>query len=93
MNNNTIFIQSPREILDYTFDFTDWLNGTSNISDSIITVDPNTDLVVSKTNTTKFVRIIVSGGVAGTKYKIRCKILTDTSLAKEAVITIHVKDN
>lgn len=90
--DNTSFIQSPREVLDYTFDFTDWLDGKTTIASAVVT--PGTGITVaSQSNTTTAVRIVVSGGTVNTKYKIKCKVTTANGLQKESVMTIQIKEN
>lgn len=98
MNNNVTFIQSPREVLDYTFDFTSWLNSLSIIeqvqTEVVPSTNPNADMEIAfvEFDSTK-VRVIVKGGGVGTKNKIRCTITTSTGLVKESHIFVTVQDN
>lgn len=101
MNYNVAFIQSPRERLDYTFDFTDWLQGQSNLDADSVYVSDFVDVTVSPANELnidavdveqKRVKVVLSGGTLNTTYKIRCLITTTTNILKEAVITVTVKD-
>ena len=70
-------IKDPDAVLDYTFDWTDWLAGDA-ISSYTITVPSgitkNSDSEVS----TGKIQMFLSGGTAGVTYPIACKILTAT---------------
>ena len=101
MNYNVAFIQSPRERLDYTFDFTDWLQGQVTLdADSVyvtdyvdVTVSPSNELNIDAVEAEqKRVKVFLSGGILNKTYKIRCLITTTTNILKEAVITVTIKD-
>lgn len=101
MNYNVAFIQSPRERLDYTFDFTDWLQGQSSLdADSVyvsdfvdVTIAPENELNIDAvTIEQKTVKVFLSGGLVDKTYKVRCLITTTTNVLKESVITVTIKD-
>ena len=89
--------KDPDEVLDYTIDWkgtNDPVLTTSEvISTSVWTVPSGlTKDSDSKTNTTA--TVVLSGGVAGTKYQIANKIVTDSSPARtyERTVNLRVKE-
>lgn len=94
MSASIAFVQSPREKIDYVFDFTEWLDGTRTINDASVSVEPDEDIVITNIQVAdNTVTIEVSEGVANGKYRIKCRIVTDTGLAKESVIVINIIEN
>lgn len=88
------FQKQPDEILDYDVDYTEWF---SNRADAPATVDPIAVTaeagitVVGSSITGNVVKVILSGGVAGTKYKVTVRLTTTAGLVKEADFTVLVK--
>jgi hypothetical protein len=67
-------IKDPDSVLDYAFDWTEWL-GTDNISTSSWTV-PLGLAEVTNTKTAKTATVWLSGGTAGSRYIITNQITT-----------------
>lgn len=84
------FVKDPDEVLDYTFDWSTWLNGDTIASDTV-TVD--TGLTKdSDSNDTDSVTVWLSGGTAGTAYKVSSKIVTAAGRTAERTIIITVRE-
>jgi len=93
------FIQQPREALYYTIDYTCFFDATvSEILDPgppTIIISPITTpiLVVVGQRFSDFqIRMLVSGGLDGTRYKIEVVVGTDQGQIKEDEFKITVRD-
>lgn len=82
------FQKDPDEVLDYTFNWTDWLEPGETISSSVITVTGGI-ILNSQSNTTFRATCFVSGGNSGVPYAVKDTIVT--SLARTAVRTITIR--
>ena len=82
------FFKDPDSILDYAFDWSDWLESAETISSHVITVD--TGLTKdSDSESSGLVTIWLSGGTAGTDYTVACKIVTSLSRTDERSVLIQ----
>jgi hypothetical protein len=80
--------KDPESVLDYTIDWSDFLNAGDTISSNTYTVD--TGLTASSsTNTTTTTTVTLSGGTAGTVYTVKCSITTSAS--RTAIRRFRVK--
>lgn len=88
MATNT-FIKDPSAVLDYVFDWSDWLATGEVISSHVITVD--TGLTKdSDSEASGIVTVWLSGGTAGENYKVACLITTSAGRTDERTIWIKV---
>jgi len=77
-------------VLDYTFDWTAWLD---DVADSIATRVANADAGIAVDSSAiagKKVIIWLSGGTVGTTYRVECKITTAGGRTDERSIFIKV---
>ena len=82
-------LKDPSAVLDYAFDWTKWLATGETITDHTITAD--TGIVVdSSTENAGIVTVWLSGGEAGTNYRVACKIVTSAGRTDERTIWIKV---
>lgn len=87
------FTKQPAEILDYDVDFTDWFSNRTDAPVSFVVVAETGITVLSSTRVGNVVKVILSGGTNGTKYKITVRVTTTPgSLVKEADFTVTVKE-
>lgn len=87
----TNFIKDPDAVLDYVFDWTEWLTSGETIFTHTITVD--TGLTKdSDSELDGYVTIWLSGGTAGINYTVACKIVTSDSRTDERSITIKCQE-
>lgn len=85
------FTQRVEEVLDYDFDFTDWL-GADTITGSSVTSTPS-GLTVSTTYTNKVAKVWCSGGTSGTCYDVQLTITTFAGRTKERCLLLRVTDD
>ena len=84
-------LKDPSAVLDYVFDWTEWLATGETITDHTITADTGIT-VDSSTEDTGKVTVWLSGGTAGQNYKVACKITTSAGRTDERTIWIKVTD-
>jgi len=86
------FNKDPQAVLDYTIDWTKWLD---EVGDSIATstwIVPTGLTKVTETNTTKLATVWLSGGTAGTNYTVTNRIMTVAGRTDDRSITIRVQE-
>lgn len=81
--------KDPSDVLDYGFDYSSWMDTGDSISTSTWTV-PDGITKTSQSNDDDHTTIWVSGGTAGTKYRITNKIVTDEGRTLERSFDIVV---
>ena len=91
------FVKDPSAILDYKFDWSDWLSGGEVISNYEITIDPDeaTELVEDSSSITdagESVTVWMSGGLHNRAYAVACKIETDGNRTDERTMLIKVRN-
>ena len=82
-------LKDPSAVLDYVFDWTEWLATGETITDHTITADTGIT-VDSSTELDGKVTVWLSGGTAGQNYKVACKITTSAGRTDERTIWIKV---
>jgi hypothetical protein len=86
-----VFQKDPQALLDYGFDWTQWLAEGEEIVDCEVTAGSGITNVYN-TNTSGSVIVWLSGGTPGKRYDITCHILTSGSRIDERTIKIDVKN-
>jgi len=84
-------LKDPSAVLDYVFDWTEWLATVETITDHTITADTGIT-VGSSTEDAGKVTVWLSGGTAGINYKVACKITTTAGRTDERTIWITVRE-
>ena len=87
---NNLFTKDPDAVLDYTIDWSDWLD-SDTISTSTWTVASGITKD-SDTNTTTTATIWLSSGTAGTQYTVINHIITAAGREDDRSIYIMVED-
>ena len=82
-------LKDPSAVLDYVFDWTEWLATVETITDHTITADTGIT-VNSSTESDGKVTVWLSGGTAGINYKVACLITTTAGRTDERTIWIKV---
>jgi hypothetical protein len=77
----SVFYKDPDAVLDYTFDWSDWLTGVETIASYDITAETGIT-VDSDSNDTDSVTVWLSGGTASVKYTVGCEITTNSVPAR-----------
>ena len=85
------YTKDPSAILDWAYDWTDWLAAAETITDHTITADTGIT-VDSSTEDAGKVTVWLSGGTAGINYKVACKITTSAGRTDERTIWIKVSN-
>lgn len=87
----TNMLKDPNAVLDYAFDWSDWLESSEIINTHTIIVD--TGITKDSDNESSgIVTIWLSGGTAGTNYTLACKIVTNEGRTDERSITIKCQE-
>lgn len=86
------FEKQPNDVQDYDINYTRYLRGLSDTPQSFEVVVPTGITLVASSLTGNVVKVWLSGGTAGAKYKITTRLTTVGGRVKEAEITIHVKE-
>ena len=90
-------LKDPSAVLDYVFDWTEWLATGETIAvdsetgEKLITITADTGIAVdSSTEDAGKVTVWLSGGTAGINYKVACLITTSAGRTDERTIWIKV---
>ncbi len=85
-------LKDPDAVLDYTFNWADWLDDVTDtistqemVAETGITVDSSS--VVSQT-----VVAWLSGGTVGTTYRVACRIVTAAGRTDDRSIYVKIKE-
>lgn len=84
------FLKDPSAVLDYEFDWSEWL-GSDTISSHTVTAGSGIT-VASSSATSTAVTAWLSGGTAGTSYVVTNRIVTTGGRTDERSITLQVLD-
>ena len=89
--SKTIIDKDPDSTLDYTADFSTYLTAITDTIASASVIVPTGITLDSSTNTTTSVTAWLSGGTAGTEYKITYRITTASVPARIDDRSIYVR--
>jgi len=84
-------LKDPSAVLDYVFDWNEWLATGETITDHTITADTGITVDSSAESDGK-VTVWLSGGTAGINYKVACLITTTAGRTDERTLWIRVVD-
>ena len=85
------FDKDPDDVVDYGFDYVNWLETGEEISGTPTWTVPSGLTKASQTNTTTTATAFFSGGTVGRTYLVSCKISTTASRTLERSFRVHVK--
>jgi hypothetical protein len=85
------WVKDPSAVLDWHWDWTDWLASGETISTSTVTVSAGMTLG-SSSNTGTSATAWLAGGTPGQPYLVANRIVTNQGRTDERSITIRVKD-
>ena len=91
------FVKDPSAVLDYKFDWSEWLASGEVISSHTVTLDPDvaTELVLDTsaiTDAGESVTVWLSGGQNHRAYDVTCEIETDGNRTDQRTMLIKVRD-
>ena len=82
--------KDPDAVLDWQFDWSDWLADSETISTPTITITPTGELAAGTPGINSgVVRVWLTGGTAGETYLVACKIVTSAGRTDERTIKIN----
>lgn len=86
------FTKQPAEVLDYDVDFNEWI-GEDSIESFTVHIDPPTGLTLEGSSAlNNVVKVLLSGGASGDKYKITVRATTVGNLVKEADFGLSIRE-
>lgn len=85
------FVKDPDAVLDYKFNWSDWLATGETISSATVTVQSGLSKD-SQTNSTTDVTVWLSGGANGQVYTVQCRITTNQLRTDDRTFLIRVSD-
>lgn len=86
------FLKDPGDRIDYTINFTDWLNGDTITGTPSWTV-PSGLTLYAQSNTTTAATVWLSGGTNNEEYVVVCQITTTGGRIKQQGFIVKVKDD
>ena len=84
-------LKDPSAVLDYVFDWTEWLAAAETITSHTVTV-PTGMTLESSTAASGIVTAWLSGGTVGTTYRVECLITTSAGRTDERSLWITVQE-
>lgn len=90
MDSPITFVKDPQAKLDYSVDWTQWLNGDT-ISSSSWDVPADLSLI-SQNYTTRVATVWIASGTVGQSYQVKNQIQTAAGRIDERTITILVRN-
>lgn len=85
------YIKDPEAILDYQWDWGDWLDSSETITSHTVTAE--TGLIVdSSSESDGAVTAWLSGGTAGDDYEVVCHVVTSAGREDDRTITIQARE-
>lgn len=85
------FTKDPDSILDYAFDWVDWLqHGEAITSHTVVAATGITK--DSDSETAGVVKVWLSGGIAGHRHNVSCKIATNLDRTEERSMRISCRE-
>lgn len=82
-------LKDPDAVLDFVFDWSDWLEEGESIDSYDLSVSPSGSLAVdSDSESSGVITVWLSGGTARNRYLLSCKITTDCTRIDERSMDI-----
>jgi hypothetical protein len=88
----TTFKKDPNAVLDYTFDWAPYLTPIGDTIASVTWVLSTGLTKVSQSNTSTSATAFVSGGVAGEKATLTCRIVTTGGRTDDRSVTLKIEE-
>jgi hypothetical protein len=86
------FIKDPNAVLDYKWDWTDWLPTGDTITTANVTIASGDVTLNSQSNTTSDVTAWVSAGTANTKATLTARVTTAQGRTDDRTITLVIQE-
>ena len=92
MSISNVFVKDPNALLDYGFDWSQWLDEGEVINSYTITTGCGITKASDISTTSGSVIVWLSEGTAGNRYSVACRITTSSGRIDERTIKIDVRD-
>lgn len=87
----TTYMKDPESLLDWSWNWSDWLETGETITSHTVTVPTGLTLDASN-EAAGVVTAWISGGTANNRYRVECKITTSEGRTDERSITLSVQE-
>jgi hypothetical protein len=87
----TSFIKDPNAVLDYKWDWTQWLPSGDTISTALVTIADGDVAINSQSNTTTSVTAWISAGTVSTKAHLTARVVTAQGRTDDRTIELIVQ--
>lgn len=85
------FTKDPDAVLDYRFDWSDWLETGDAIATHTVSADTGITVDSSSiTDSSTSVTVWLSGGTVGATYDVACLIVTSAGRTDERTVSVRV---
>lgn len=88
---DNVFDKDPNAVLDYLWDWSDWLAASETISTAVFTVPAGLTLS-SQSNTTTTATVFLSGGTVGAGYQVTLRITTNQGRTEDRSIYLRCRE-
>lgn len=85
------FAKDPNAVLDYVFDWSDWLASGETITTAAMTVEAGVTKD-SETNTTTTHTVWLSGGTVGSRYRVTSRVTTNQNRTDDRSAMVRVSN-
>ncbi len=86
------FNKQPAEVVDYDIDYSEWLTAGDNVQSAAVVVSPAGLTVESVFVNDPRVKLWLSGGTDGQRYKLTVTTTTADGRVKQDEFSVRVKD-
>lgn len=91
----SVFPKDPQSEVDFSLDWTDWLTSGELITGALWSIAPS-DLASPTLGAAQSVgavqSIFVSGGEAGSRYRLACQVETDAGRTADRSLTLRIME-
>jgi hypothetical protein len=85
------FIKDPNAVLDYQWDWTNWLPVGDTITTANVTIASGDVTINSQSNTTQTVTAWISAGTVGTEATLTARVTTSQGRTDDRTITLKIQ--
>jgi hypothetical protein len=85
------FIKDPNAVLDYKWDWAEWLAAGDTISTADVTLASGDVAINSESNTTTSVTAWISGGTVSTQAQLTARVVTAQGRTADRTITLLIQ--
>ena len=87
----SLFIKDPNAVLDYKWDWTQWLSSGDTITSGVVSITDGDVAINSQSNTTTTVTAWISGGTASTEAHLNARVVTAQGRTDDRTIVLKIQ--